>query len=114
MFSAEFNDGFKLPKSDACKTCDSFNIKIYAESDENKKKEMNMELELHQWSQTSLNEEVENAKLNKNKDVISLDHQQTLPTPLLPAFFCKPAKIKWFDIIFRQNKNCVLWAFGCT
>ncbi|CAH1098818.1 unnamed protein product [Psylliodes chrysocephalus] len=80
IFCNEYNIGFKLPKRDTCHTCDCLNILIQTE-------------DLHHRRaaamQNSLREEVESAKTNGDKIVLTFDLQQTLPTPSLtvgPAF----------------------------
>nr|CAH7732524.1 unnamed protein product [Callosobruchus chinensis] len=97
VFCTEFNIGFKLPKTDTCKTCDSLNIQI---KDALSKKEpadrLNFQLELHhrraEALQKSLKDEIENAKQTKDTLVISFDLEQALPVPSLtvgPAFYLR-------------------------
>lgn len=99
IFCTEYNIGFKLPKSDTCKTCDQLNIKIESATKERNDQELyrlSTELNLHKAKakamQDLLKSSVEESKNNIRKLVISFDLQQALPIPKLttgPAFYCR-------------------------
>ncbi|CAH1984379.1 unnamed protein product [Acanthoscelides obtectus] len=99
IFCTEYNIGFKLPKSDTCKTCDMLKIKIEdpgATTEEIKSDKI--KLELHQRRaeamQQSLKRETEYAKISGDTYVITFDLQQALPVPNLtvgPAFYLRKA-----------------------
>ena len=99
VFSTEYNIGFKLPKSDTCKICDSLPIQIQDPSRTDKeKKAFQIQLELHQRRaeamQQNLKAETANAQSSTDLCVISFDLQQALPVPNLsvgPAFYLKKA-----------------------
>lgn len=99
IFCTEFNIGFKLPKTDTCKTCDHLNIQIKnADSMGESADSLKIELELHQRRaealQKSLKDEIDNAKKSKDTLVLSFDLQQALPVPNLtvgPAFYLRKA-----------------------
>ena len=101
--TGEYNIGFKLPKSDTGHTCDSLNILIQTEehnkSDEEVKR-LKTQRDFHQIRQAAMQKnlkaEMESAKTNRDKIVLSFDLQQTLPTPNLtvgPAFYLRKAWI---------------------
>lgn len=96
IFCTDFNIGFKLPKSDTCKTCDSLKIKIDDTTDSNLQKKLKVELELHQRRaeamRDSLKNEIVRAKTDGNIAIISVDLQQALPVPNVttgPAFYLR-------------------------
>ncbi|CAH1953378.1 unnamed protein product [Acanthoscelides obtectus] len=99
IFCTEYNIGFKLPKSDTCKTCGMLKIKIEdpgATTEEIKSDKI--KLELHQRRaeamQQSLKRETEYAKISGDTYVITFDLQQALPVPNLtvgPAFYLRKA-----------------------
>lgn len=98
IFCSEFNIGFKLPRSDTCKICDSLHVQLQ-NSKENVDvcKQLQTELELHQRRaeamQKSLKDEVELAA-SRDTYIISFDLQQALPVPNLttgPAFYLRKA-----------------------
>ncbi|XP_071053921.1 uncharacterized protein [Onthophagus taurus] len=99
VFCNEVNIGFKLPKTDTCKTCDFLNIQIkHALSKGELADTFKTELELHHYRaeelQTSLKEEIEKAKNTRDTLVLSFDLQQALPVPNLtvgPAFYLRKA-----------------------
>lgn len=99
VFSTKFNIGFKLPKSDTCKTCDRFMIQLQDEKlSEEQKKAISLQKELHlrraSALQDNLKQETENARISKDICVISFDLQQALPVPNLtvgPAFYLRKA-----------------------
>lgn len=96
-FCGEYNIGFKLPKSDTCKTCDMIKVQLEnPNATEDDTRENKLKLELHQRRaevmQTSLKNEIENAKLTGDICVITFDLQQALPVPNLtvgPAFYLR-------------------------
>lgn len=88
IFNLEYNIGFKMPKSDTCATCDSLNLMINSNKDnESEAKNLQVKLQLHQTRaqamQQNLKDEVKNNEENQNTTIISFDLQQTLPTPSL-------------------------------
>lgn len=97
IFCTQYNIGFKLPKSDTCKTCDEMGIKIKAAKEANNielEKELTTFLNLHQARadamQKLLKSEIDTPA--KKKLVISFDLQQSMPLPKLttgPAFYCR-------------------------
>ncbi|XP_072390087.1 uncharacterized protein [Diabrotica undecimpunctata] len=98
IFCSEFNIGFKLPKSDTCKVCDSMNVKISNEADIEIAKTLKIDLELHQRRaqamQDLMKNDTEEAKATGNAMVISFDLQQAMPVPNLTvgaAFYLRKA-----------------------
>lgn len=100
IFCSEYNIGFKLPKSDTCKTCDFLRIQIESSNGKNEaeNKSFKCQLELHQGRaaalQNSLKEEIEKAKTTNDTLVLTFDLQQALPVPNLtvgPAFYLRKA-----------------------
>lgn len=99
IFNLEYNIGFKLPKSDTCQTCDSINLMISSNKEnESEVKSLQIKLQLHQSRaqamQQNLKDEVKNNEAIQNTDIISFDLQQTLPTPSLTvglAFYLRKA-----------------------
>lgn len=100
IFCTEYNIGFKLPKSDTCKTCDQINIKLQSgiyKDDDQEHKALSTELTLHKTRakamQNLLKSETDLSKVKINKKmVISFDLQQAMPIPKLttgPAFYCR-------------------------
>lgn len=99
IFCTEFNIGFKLPKSDTCKTCDEMTIKIDTATSMNNQpdiQKLTTELNVHKARakamQSLLKYESENSQSNNKKCVISFDLQQAMPIPKLttgPAFYCR-------------------------
>lgn len=97
VFSTKYNIGFKLPKSDTCKSCDIYKIKLEDENlPDDQRKAVLLEKELHLRRaaalQENLKQEIENAKLSKDACVVSFDLQQALPVPNIsvgPAFYLR-------------------------
>lgn len=99
IFCTEYNIGFKLPKSDTCKTCDQLNIKIDSATKLNENQELsrlNIDLTTHKTKakamQDLLNNTTQESKNTNRTLVISFDLQQALPIPKLttgPAFYCR-------------------------
>ena len=75
------------PKTDTCKTCDTFKVKVDAERDEAKLAQLRGEWELHlckaERSYQQLKEDSALGKSDPNVLVITFDLQQLLPTPIL-------------------------------
>lgn len=101
IFCTSYNIGFKLPKSDTCKTCDEMNIKIDSLKQNNNNnvqevQELITTLNIHKFRakgmQDLLKLEADNSKRVENKLVISFDLQQAMPVPKLttgPAFYSR-------------------------
>lgn len=99
IFCTEYNIGFKLPKSDTCKTCDQLNIRLDSARNKNEIEELsrlNTELILHKTKAKAMQDLLHNMTLeSKNKSrtlVISFDLQQAMPLPKLttgPAFYSR-------------------------
>ncbi|KAJ8966819.1 hypothetical protein NQ314_003281 [Rhamnusium bicolor] len=89
VFCNEYNIGFKLPKTDTCKTLNSLKV----------------QLELHQRRaaalQKSLKDETENAKNTNNILVLNYDLQQALPIPNLTDSTV-PINIKNIELILED------------
>lgn len=91
IFSKIFNECFNLrfhaPISDSCNKCDLFNNKIKCVEDEQLKKELQREQELHQRKADSarqgLQDDTAMAKSSSDVTVITFDLMKTLPTPVL-------------------------------
>lgn len=99
VFCNDFNIGFKLPKTDTCKTCDFLNIQIKnaevtSESADNFKTQLELHHRKAEALQKSLKDEIKNAKQTQDTLVMSFDLQQALPVPNLtvgPAFYLRKA-----------------------
>lgn len=97
IFNNEFNIGFKLPKSDTCKSCDLYKVQTKSLIDDDRKRKLERDQELHLHSaksmQTNLVETSLAAKSSSSKThVLAFDLQQALPTPSLtvgPAFYLR-------------------------
>nr|XP_022910779.1 uncharacterized protein LOC111421817 [Onthophagus taurus] len=90
IFCTEYNIGFKLPKSDTCKTCDQLNIRIDSATKLNENQELsrlNIDLTTHKTKakamQDLLNNTTQESKNTNRTLVISFDLQQALPIPKL-------------------------------
>lgn len=98
IFCEQYNIGFKFPKSDTCNKCDSLQIVIDdPNKDEDDKNKAKQEKELHLRKADSVRDKMREYTA-QSKDspedvhVITVDLQQTLPTPKLscgPAFYCR-------------------------
>lgn len=98
IFCLEFNIGFKLPRSDTCKICDEFDVKIENfKGVQDSLKQLQIEKELHlrraEAMKNTLKDEI---KWTASKDtyILSFDLQQALPVPSLttgPAFYLRKA-----------------------
>ena len=75
------------PKSDTCKVCDSMKVQIDAESDESQKRQLTLELELHQvqaeGSYQKLKEDAAYSKSHPEVEMLTFDLEKSLPTPVL-------------------------------
>lgn len=75
------------PKTDTCKTCDAYKVKVDAERDEATLRQLHGEWELHhckaERAYQQLKEDSAHAKSNPNMLEITFDLQQSLPTPVL-------------------------------
>ena len=75
------------PKTDTCKTCDGFKVKVDVERDEATLRQLRGEWELHyckaERAYQQLKEDSARAKSNTDMLVITFDLQQSLPTPVL-------------------------------
>lgn len=97
IFSESYNIGFKLPKSDTCKTCDTLEITINESKTEEEKRQASITKDLHLKRAKAMRGKLRemSAKAKEKPDdihVISIDLQQTLPTPKLscgPAFYLR-------------------------
>lgn len=105
IFCTEYNIGFKLPRSDTCKTCDSINIKLGAEKDETVIAQLKAELDAHhiasQKMQDDMKKFIEQAVASGEYDVFIFDLQQALLTPTLTvgeAFYLRKALTYNFGI----------------
>ena len=86
IFCEQFNFGFGSPRSDTCKTCDSFNCRIKDSTDPVSTVQLQNDLEEHhkiaQLGFESLQRDTELARSSSESTlVISFDLQQNLPTP---------------------------------
>ena len=74
------------PKPDTCKTCDTMKVKVQAESDPEKKTQLNLEWELHkikaQGSHQRVKEDAVYAKSHGDAEMIAFDLEKSLPTPV--------------------------------
>ena len=75
------------PKSDTCKSCDTFKMKVDAEKDPEEVARLNARWELHKRkadrAYSQLKEDTALSQLDLDIDMITFDLQQSLPTPLL-------------------------------
>ena len=73
-----YSDFFCRPKSDTCKTCDSLNVRITAESDPNAKQRLESELLLHHCkagrAYQQLKEDTSLSKASEDVDMICNNH----------------------------------------
>ena len=89
------------PKTDACKTCDTFKVQIDGEKDEVKSAQLRAELDLHlckaERSYQVLKEVTALSRIDANILTITFDLQQSLPTPMLST-----------NVVFYKRQ---LWTF---
>lgn len=92
VLCSNYNIGFKLPRSDTCKTCDHLHIQINSSNiTPAEKRAFETNLELHQRKAAAMQHDLKVSK-ESDSDVISFDLQQALPTPHLtvgPAFYLR-------------------------
>lgn len=85
IFTEDYNIGVKSPKTDTCKTCDVFKVKIDGTEDQQVKKRLEHERELHQRKaeagQADISIQTKRAEADSNYHIITFDLQQTLPVP---------------------------------
>ncbi|CAH1108437.1 unnamed protein product [Psylliodes chrysocephalus] len=93
IFCTEFNIGFKFPRSDTCKDCDSLHIQIDGNKDnETEQAKFKLELELHQRRVSAMQNSLKVVQQAGSADVLTFNLQQALPTPNLtagPAFYLR-------------------------
>lgn len=87
VFQSDFKLKFGIPRSDTCKTCDSYFIKICAEENEQKLRSLQIESERHHMraeaAYSQLREDQKAAQINQNNVVLFTDLQQVLYCPTL-------------------------------
>lgn len=88
IFGTSYNIGFKLPRSDTCKTCDTLQNSISSGNEVSEIiTKLKVELELHQRRSQAVQDymkaKIEDAKKNDTCEVITFDLQQALATPTL-------------------------------
>lgn len=88
IFNEKYNIGFKLPKSDTCKTCDMIHIKLSNLTTRDERRGillLQKEKELHlRRMHGKLTQFTAEAKTHPDRlHTINIDPQQTLPTPIL-------------------------------
>lgn len=93
IFTEEFNIGFKKPKTDTCKDCDSMRIDLEQakkDEDETKIKEISVSIQKHHLKAAAGFKFIQDAPNDKDALVLTFDLQQALPLPKLstgPAFY---------------------------
>lgn len=105
IFCSSFNIGFKPPSLDTCNTCDGKRTQIECCVDENEKRKLQTELDMHLFKADSVawllaNYKEESIENPAEYQVIALDLQQALPTPKLST-----------NIAFYKRK---LWTFNLS
>lgn len=119
IFCKEFNLGFKLPRSDTCKTCDSIHVKIKDNKDDpDLIAKLKIEVESHhdeaKRSENDLQTTIREAKSNNEFDVVIFDLQQALLTPTLTvgvAFYLRKALTYNFGVHNGKSDkgNMFMW-----
>lgn len=89
-FSTNYKLSFGYPRVDTCQTCDRLQNLIAAEKDNELKKKLETEKQLHvskaEVFYVDLRQKSEEAKLeNSEIDVVSFDFQQNMPLPHIPC-----------------------------
>lgn len=83
VFSTKFNLHFKVPSKDTCRLCDELHLKISAENNEEKKKELQTQKKLHlaraDQARAALKTDQEQA--SNEIYVCTFDLQKALPIP---------------------------------
>lgn len=84
-FVTKYNYSFGKPRSDTCQTCDRLKNLIDAEKNEEVKKNLLTEKELHEkkatFFYTDLKEKMNEAKNSNEIEVLVFDYQQNMPLP---------------------------------
>jgi hypothetical protein len=87
VFNENFNLSFGRPKSDTCKSCDTYKVKTESEKDETKLIQLRGQWELHlrkaEQTYHQLREDTALCQSEPNCLVLTFDLQQSLPTPVL-------------------------------
>lgn len=80
MFRSEFNSRFGTPRSDTCQYCDKFYTKLVDANSEDEKTKILHESEMHhrraEKAYSTLSDDIQLAKENKNIIVLRTDLQQ--------------------------------------
>lgn len=101
-FITKYNYSFGRPRSDTCQTCDRLNNLIAAEKQEDVKKTLLQEKEVHErkakYFYTNLKETMELAKKDSETEVLVFDYQQNMPLPHLTSG----------DVFFKRQ----LWEYN--
>jgi hypothetical protein len=88
-FNTNYNMSFGQPRTDTCQTCDKLNREISAGLNDAEIKNLKKEKELHIRKADSFYEnlraETVKAKTDKTTETISIDFQQNMPLPHVPA-----------------------------
>ena len=75
------------PKTDTCKTCDSYKVKIDAEKDDRERATLLGQWDLHkrkaERAYQQLREDIALSQSDTNHELLSFDLEQSLPTPVL-------------------------------
>lgn len=102
-FVSNYNYSFGKPRSDTCQTCDRLDNLISAEKDEEVKKNLITEKQVHEkkanYFYTKMKEDT--AEISENKDemeLIAFDYQQNMPLPHVPSG----------DVFFKRQ----LWEYN--
>ena len=89
VFNTCFNLSFGRPRSDTCSKCDELNIKIQAAENDDKKKSLEAELNIHHRKAERFYDEIKTDTIRSKEDptfeVVTFDFQQNLPLPHLPV-----------------------------
>ena len=105
IFNTQFNLHFKHSHKDTCKKCDLYKIKIDSEIDPEKKREIEIEHEVHlrkpEAARNALKDLSEKCKENSNVFGLSFDQQKALPFPKLSVF------------IAYYKRNMFVYNLGC-
>jgi hypothetical protein len=85
IFNQNFNIGFEPPKSDTCAFCDRIENDIKLCTDDTRKRELNVQKEVHLRRSMAVHKLLKKLKDDTNEEceVLCFDLQQTLPTPKL-------------------------------
>ena len=101
ILNESFNLSFGTPRTDTCKTCDQYKIRIEAASDQ-ELMELQGEWDLHKTkaerAYQSLREDVALSQSNRNHDLLTFDLEQALATPILTT-----------NVIFYKRQ---LWTYN--